>query len=125
MSTSTTRVRHRTTAARRLTDARVLLEDQWQRQVADIVALSRDLPTSLAERGEASRPGDLHVTARLIDAAHQQLGETEAALGRLDEGTYGRCVHCQDQINPERLEVLPAARYCVSCQAANAGGRQL
>jgi RNA polymerase-binding transcription factor DksA len=123
MSTSTTRPRHRTTT-RRLTDARVLLEDQWRRQAADIVALSGDLPTSLAERGEASRRGDLHVTARLIDAAHQQLAETEAAIARLNAGTYGRCVHCQETINPERLEVLPAARYCVSCQAAKATGRQ-
>jgi len=114
MSISTTRARPGDTTTRQLSDARSLLEDQWRRQVADVVALSRNLPTSLSERGEASRRGDLHVTARLIDAAHQQLGETEAALARLDEGTYGRCVQCQEPINPERLEVLPAARYCVT-----------
>jgi DnaK suppressor protein len=124
MSTSTTRVRHRDTVTRQLPAARALLEDQWRRQVADIVALSDDLPTSLTERGEASRRGDLHVTARLIDAARQQLNETEAALARVHAGTYGRCEHCQNPVATERLEVLPAARYCVSCQAAKATGRQ-
>jgi len=124
MSISTTRVRHPNTINRQMPDSRSLLEDQRRRQVADIVALNHDLPTSLAERGEASCRSDLHVTARLIDAAHQQLDETEAALDRLDAGTYGRCVHCQEPIAPARLEVLPAARYCVTCQAAKATGRQ-
>jgi RNA polymerase-binding transcription factor DksA len=124
MSIPTTRIRQHDTITRQLSGARTLLEDQWRRQAADIAALSHDLPTSLAERGEASRRGDLHVTARLIDAAHQQLDETEAALARLDAGTYSRCTRCQEPIAPERLEVLPAARYCVTCQAATATARQ-
>jgi RNA polymerase-binding transcription factor DksA len=124
MSITTSRVRHRNITTRQLTNARALLEDQWRRQIADIVALSRDLPSSLAERGEASRRGDLHVTARLMDAAQQQLNETKAALARLDARTYGYCVHCRKPIAPERLEVLPAARYCVTCQTASATGRQ-
>jgi RNA polymerase-binding transcription factor len=126
MSTSTTRARHHDTTSRRRRPPKVraLLEEQYRRQVADIVALTHDLPTSLAERREASRRGDLHVTARLIDAAYQQLEETEAALVRLDEGTYGRCVQCRQAVAPERLEVLPAARYCVACQAVKTPGRR-
>ncbi len=125
MSMSTTRTRHQHTNRRRdLANVRTLLEEQYRRQVADVVALSHDLPTSLRERSEASRRGDLHVTARLIDAARQQLEETEAALARLEAGDYGRCVRCREAIAPERLEVLPAARYCVACQAAKAKERQ-
>ena len=124
MSISTSRARPDTRITDHANDTRTLLEDQWQRQVADIVALSHDLPTNLADRDEASRRGELHVTARLIDAARLQLNETEAALARLDAGTYGRCVRCEEPIGPERLEVLPAARYCVACQGANPTGRR-
>jgi len=126
MSTSTTRVRDDDTTSRRRRrpELRTLLEEQYRRQVAGIVALSHDLPTSLEERGEASCRGDLQVTARLIDAAYQQLEETEAALARLDAGTYGRCVHCREAIAPERLEALPATRYCVACQAVKTKERQ-
>lgn len=38
------------------------------------------------------------------------------ALERLDQGTYGHCVACDDEINPRRLEAVPWARYCLHCQ---------
>lgn len=46
------------------------------------------------------------------------LAEIEAALTRLDEGTYGRCVHCAAAIPEERLELRPFAGQCVTCAAA-------
>ncbi|WP_222270094.1 TraR/DksA family transcriptional regulator [Modestobacter marinus] len=42
--------------------------------------------------------------------------EIDAALARLDTGTYGRCVHCGSAIPQERLEFRPFAASCVSCQ---------
>jgi len=42
--------------------------------------------------------------------------EIQAALARLDEGTYGACERCGEPINPARLEALPTARRCVPCQ---------
>ncbi|WP_369132086.1 TraR/DksA family transcriptional regulator [Modestobacter sp. I12A-02662] len=42
--------------------------------------------------------------------------EIDAALARLDAGTYGRCVHCDSPIPLERLEFRPFAAGCVSCQ---------
>jgi RNA polymerase-binding transcription factor DksA len=105
------------TVADQLPAYRALLEEQWQRQAADIVALSYDALTRAAERDAESHLEDLHVNARLIAAARQQLEETEAALARVDDRTYGRCGHCNGPIGAERLEVLPAARYCVTCQA--------
>jgi len=103
--------------ADRLPEFRALLEEQWQRQAADIVALSYDALSRVPEGDAASHLDDLHVNARLIAAARQQLDETEAALARVDARTYGRCENCAAPIGVERLEVLPAARYCVTCQA--------
>lgn len=44
--------------------------------------------------------------------------QIEAALLRLDEGSYGQCEHCGGRIAFERLEALPTATACVSCAAS-------
>jgi DnaK suppressor protein len=53
--------------------------------------------------------------ATLVQQAGRQLEDIDAALARLDEGTYGICERCGRPIAPERLEVRPTARTCVSC----------
>lgn len=60
----------------------------------------------------ASRERDL----TLSTLEHEQLQQIEAALERLDDGTYGRCEQCGQTINPERLEALPYATLCITCQ---------
>ena len=55
------------------------------------------------------------VTFALRLAAMTALNETEAALVRMEVGTYGGCVHCGDAIALERLEVWPAAALCAGC----------
>lgn len=47
----------------------------------------------------------------------EQIAEIDAALLRIDDGTYGICVDCAEPITPGRLEILPYATRCVSCQA--------
>jgi RNA polymerase-binding transcription factor DksA len=39
----------------------------------------------------------------------------QEALSKVDEGSYGRCERCGAQIDPERLEILPATVLCVDC----------
>jgi DnaK suppressor protein len=41
------------------------------------------------------------------------LQDVRAALDRLDQGTYGRCVVCGEQISPARLEAIPETPYCI------------
>ena len=40
------------------------------------------------------------------------------AVERIDNGTYGRCQHCGEEISAARLEALPAAATCVRCASA-------
>jgi DnaK suppressor protein len=47
---------------------------------------------------------------------HEQLALVRVALKRLDEGTYGDCVHCGNTIGLKRLEALPWTPTCISCQ---------
>jgi DnaK suppressor protein len=62
------------------------------------------VPDPVAQR----RSADLQRTVEEIDAA----------LGRIDSGTYGRCTGCGASIPEERLELRPFARTCVACTAA-------
>jgi len=41
-----------------------------------------------------------------------QLGHVESALERMEQGTYGKCSECQEQISPERLDAMPSANTC-------------
>src|SRR5262245_24876611 len=49
--------------------------------------------------------------------AQDLLVQVESALQRLGEGTYGICARCGREIAHERLEALPYAIYCITCQA--------
>lgn len=59
----------------------------------------------------------------LRDRAEQQLVLVDAALARLDVGTYGACTRCGQPIAPERLEALPWAPRCIDCQRIDARDR--
>ncbi|MGB5174460.1 MAG: TraR/DksA family transcriptional regulator [Thermoanaerobaculia bacterium] len=52
----------------------------------------------------------------LSDTERQMLLEIEDALERLDEGGYGTCLNCSDDIPKIRLRAVPWARYCIDCQ---------
>lgn len=52
----------------------------------------------------------------LVMRESQELRDVEAALTRIDEGSYGRCADCGDAIGRARLQAYPAAMRCVSCQ---------
>ena len=47
---------------------------------------------------------------------HGQLSLVKGALERLNEGSFGECVSCGNQIGPKRLEALPWTPYCIDCQ---------
>jgi DnaK suppressor protein len=48
--------------------------------------------------------------------AKQLLAQVTDALGRFDQGTYGICEQCMEDIDPARLEALPYATLCLRCQ---------
>lgn len=54
-------------------------------------------------------------TEALAGQAATDLAEFDAALARLDDGTYGICEVCGRPIAPARLEARPAARRCIHC----------
>jgi DnaK suppressor protein len=87
---------------------RALLQSQradcaHQREEA-LAECAQSVPDPVAQR----RAADLQVT----------LGEIDAALARIEAGTYGRCAQCGSEIPEERLELRPFASRCVACTSA-------
>ena len=52
----------------------------------------------------------------LLEQVEAELADIEHALERLEEGTYGTCEACGKPIGDERLEAVPAARFCLQDQ---------
>ncbi len=69
-------------------------------------------------------PGDLgsetfehEKNLSLLEQVSDELLQIEAAFQRVEQGTYGTCQACGRPIGAERLEALPATRFCVDDQA--------
>ena len=60
---------------------------------------------------------ELEKNVSLLEQVEDELDEIEAAFGRLERGEYGRCQACGRPIGDERLEAMPATRFCVEDQA--------
>lgn len=45
-----------------------------------------------------------------------RLKDVNAALEKIQSGSYGKCKNCQKEINPERLAIYPEARMCSDCE---------
>jgi DnaK suppressor protein len=53
---------------------------------------------------------------RNLDRESQLLRNVRAALRRIDEGTFGVCLHCEEDISPKRLAAVPWTPFCIGCQ---------
>ena len=65
---------------------------------------------------EVQHAAERELAIRNLDRESGLLRQVRGGLRRLDEGTYGVCVHCEEDINPRRLVAVPWAQYCIQCQ---------
>jgi DnaK suppressor protein len=72
-------------------------------------------PGDEMDAARASAAVDTH--ANLIDRAESRLRLIDEALARVENGTYGICADCGDEIGLGRLKVLPFAVRCVDCES--------
>jgi DnaK suppressor protein len=111
-------------------ELRVRLEEERARLSNAVDFLHAENPGSLEdELGEVGSGGtdnhlgdtasatyDRGLDQGLEEGAQQTLKEVEAALRRLDDGSYGMCQICGKPIGVERLRALPWARLCIDDQ---------
>ena len=109
-----------------MSDPRARLEHERDSVVRRLAALSHDFDEVVAASRD-SNADDEHdpeghtiafersqVTA-LVRQSQAHLAEVDAALARVEDGTYGVCARCGRPIAEARLEARPTARTCVGC----------
>ena len=82
--------------------------------LADVAGSQRAARALIEERGsELEENAQKHRIAGLVsclnDRDQKMIQEIDATLKRIDEGTYGRCDRCEDEIGSERIRALPTA----------------
>jgi DnaK suppressor protein len=65
---------------------------------------------------EVQLMGERELAVRSLDRDSKMLRNIRLALGRAARGTYGVCLHCEEEILPRRLAAVPWAAYCIVCQ---------
>ena len=104
--------------------ARARLEQERASLRSDIAALAADNQAPQDDAGVGNHMADdaTEVFARERDLALRSnaqdlLAQVDAAIKRMNEGRYGTCARCGQEIAPDRLEALPYAIYCITCQS--------
>ena len=65
---------------------------------------------------EVQHAAERELAIRNLDRESHLLRNVRGALQRMDDGSYGTCMHCDEEISPKRLEAVPWAAYCIRCQ---------
>lgn len=67
---------------------------------------------------EVQLAGERELAIRNLDRESNLLRNVRSALGRIADGSYGTCLHCDEDISPKRLNAVPWTAYCIKCQEA-------
>jgi len=67
---------------------------------------------------EVQLAGERELAIRNLDRESNLLRNVKSALARINDGSYGVCMHCEEDIKPKRLEAVPWAKFCIKCQEA-------
>ena len=100
---------------------------ETMRQELEKIADTGDDPAAVVQLdqtkvGRLSRMDALQAQAMAKASGERratQLREIDAALRRIEEGSYGECQRCEEAINPRRLDADPTARLCIDCASIN------
>src|ERR1700738_311584 len=65
---------------------------------------------------EVQNAAERELAIRNLDRESNMLRMVRAALHRIDEGTFGVCLHCEEDISPKRVNAVPWTSYCIQCQ---------
>jgi len=67
---------------------------------------------------EVQLAGERELAIRNLDRESNLLRNVRSALGRMADGSYGVCLHCEEDISAKRLNAVPWTAYCIKCQEA-------
>jgi DnaK suppressor protein len=100
---------------------RVLLEERRQELVqeasrtVDGMGENREQFPDPTDR--ASLEGNRNLLLRIRDRERKLISKIDEALGRIDDGSYGKCEECASDIGIDRLKARPVTTLCIDCKS--------
>lgn len=98
---------------KRLTAARIALAEKMGSQSPDLAVDGNEMPDPVDLAAQAFSK---NVILALSENETRQLAMIDEALRRIEDGDYGECINCGNEINEKRLNAVPWARYDIACQ---------
>ncbi len=95
---------------------KILLEKQDE---LEHIVRNRDAITiekSADALDEVQHASERELAIRNLDRESNLLRNVRSALRRIEDGSFGTCLHCEEEISPKRLVAVPWAPYCIQCQ---------
>ena len=83
--------------------------EQLKSQLTDLGAVDYD--ENFADSGQVAAEQGEH--RAIVGRLQETLRDVERALAKLDDGSYGKCEVCGEEIAEPRLEAMPATRFCI------------
>ena len=65
---------------------------------------------------EVQHAAERELAIRNLDRESNLLRNVRSALRRIDDGSFGVCLHCEEEISPKRIAAVPWAPFCIQCQ---------
>jgi DnaK suppressor protein len=126
-----TTTKNRNAAKSRYNELRKMLEDRRRELMHAVKGKMRDVRADgnkerdVLDQGESSEVDiQEEIEFALIQMKAETLNKIDAALRRLEEGTYGNCFECGEEISEARLRALPFAVRCKDCEEARETAEQ-
>jgi DnaK suppressor protein len=94
------------------------LKREYAQTFQELTFLRQMLKTEVDLEIDEADPGvhEREVATAVMEDLSRKLQEIENALRNLEKGHYGICEACGEPIDPERLEAIPEAAFCISCK---------
>lgn len=96
------------------------LEEMKSKIMTDVEQTLSDMTTQNGNipdpNDRATVESDRNFELRIRDRERKLMNKVEEALGRIDDGSYGICDGCGEEIAEKRLEARPVAKFCIDCK---------
>ena len=89
-------------------------QDELERIVRNRDAIT--IEKSADALDEVQHASERELAIRNLDRESNLLRNVRSALRRIDDGSFGTCLHCEEEISPKRIAAVPWAPYCIKCQ---------
>ena len=94
-----------------------MLEDIQEKGRETLEDMTSDAENFADPADRASHESDRSFTLRLRDRERKLISKIRAALNRIEEGTYGVCEECGEEISVKRLKARPVTTLCIQCKS--------